>query len=72
MITFTHMMQLKMTLTCDPKWVKELDPNADGQRVDLISRAFNIRLRRLINLIKEKEIFGPIHAYSYCVEWQKR
>ncbi|XP_022856895.1 uncharacterized protein LOC111377965 [Olea europaea var. sylvestris] len=65
-----------LTITCNPNWSEikqELRHNDSVQnRPDLLSRIFRAKLEELkIDLIK-REILGPIAAYVYAIEFQKR
>ena len=65
-----------LTITCNPNWPKikqELRNNDEIQnRPDLIARIFRVELEELkIDLFK-KQIFGPIIAYIYVIEFQNR
>ena len=35
-------------------------------------RVFNLKLKEIINLLTEGQLFGPVNFYIYRVEWQKR
>jgi hypothetical protein len=67
---------LFITFTCNPHWdeiTNHLLPNqTPTDRPDLVSRAFNLKLKQLIHDLKTCSAFGPIHAYVYVVEFQKR
>lgn len=62
-----------LTMTCNPNWPKikeELQLNQETQnRPNLIIRIFRAKLKALkIELFKE-QIFGPIVAYVYVIEF---
>ncbi|KAK9139056.1 hypothetical protein Scep_008737 [Stephania cephalantha] len=65
-----------LTMTCNPKWKEiknELRFNDEAQnRPDLTSRIFRAKLEELKKDILKKKIFGPVAAYVYVVEFQKR
>jgi hypothetical protein len=65
-----------LTMTCNPHWPEiqnSLPPNSHYMHhPDIVSRVFMLKLRALIRDIKDKEIFGPVHAYIYRIEWQAR
>ncbi|XP_053597308.1 uncharacterized protein LOC128668406 [Microplitis demolitor] len=67
---------LFITFTCNPEWPEiksELLPNQHSyDRHDLISRVFHLKLKKMIDLLTKKNIFGPSKAFVYSVEWQKR
>ena len=65
-----------LTITCNPNWLEikqELGNNDEVQnRPDLVVRIFRAKLEELkIDLFK-KQIFGPVAAYIYVIEFQKR
>ncbi|KAK9165479.1 hypothetical protein Scep_000670 [Stephania cephalantha] len=65
-----------LTITCNPYWPEiqqELRFNDDAQnRHDLAARVFKSKLECLKNEIIKKQVFGPVAAYVYVVEFQKR
>ncbi|KAL5543450.1 hypothetical protein UlMin_007234 [Ulmus minor] len=65
-----------LTITCNPNWSEikeELEPYEEPQnRPDLVARIFKAKLEELKNEIFKKQIFGPIAAYVYVIEFQKR
>lgn len=65
---------LFLTFTCNPKWdeiTRNLQPNqTPDQRPDLIARVFNIKVKRLMNLIKNESIFGVPVAHVRVIEFQ--
>jgi hypothetical protein len=67
---------LFVTFTCNPKWpeiVAALPPNAQWQHHgDIIERVFMLKLKSLLKDIVDDEIFGPVRAFVYRVEWQAR
>ncbi|CAF1074549.1 unnamed protein product, partial [Brachionus calyciflorus] len=67
---------LFITFTCNPRWndiINELEGNQKpNDRPDIVVRVFRIKLKELIDDIKDKEIFGKIDAYFYVIEFQKR
>ena len=67
---------LFVTFTCNPKW-KEIQENLlPGQksedRHDIVARVFKQKQNRMMDLFKKLHIFGPLNAYMYSIEWQKR
>src|SRR5579859_871153 len=67
---------LFITMTANPKWDEITNALLPGQtaqdRPDLVARVFRLKLRTLINLITEKNVFGRPVAHVYVVEFQKR
>ncbi|KAL5560737.1 hypothetical protein UlMin_036948 [Ulmus minor] len=65
-----------LTITCNPNWSEikeELEPYEQPQnRPDLVARIFRSKLEELKNEIFKKQIFGPVAAYVYVIEFQKR
>ncbi|XP_023247714.1 uncharacterized protein LOC111643757, partial [Copidosoma floridanum] len=41
-------------------------------RHDIVSRVFHLKLRKLIDVLTKKAIYGEVDAWIYSVEWQKR
>ena len=67
---------LFVTFTCNPKW-KEIQENLlPGQKAedrhDIVARVFKQKLTRMMDLFKKLQVFGPLNAYMYSIEWQKR
>ncbi len=67
---------LFITMTCNPEWpeIKEnLKPRQKSEyRPDLIARVFNLKLKELLKVIIERQIFGVVVAYIYVIEFQNR
>lgn len=67
---------LFVTFTCNPRWddiTKVLLPGQQSHdRHDLIARVFNMKVRKLMNLLIIGQLFEEIRCYMYSVEWQKR
>ncbi|XP_039602247.1 uncharacterized protein LOC120524463 [Polypterus senegalus] len=67
---------LFITFTTNPKWPEITDTLLQGQqahdRHDIISRIFHLKVKRLINLLTKRKIFGTCTCYMYSIEWQKR
>ncbi|XP_051156401.1 uncharacterized protein LOC127291373 [Leptopilina boulardi] len=67
---------LFITMTCNPKWreITEnlLDIEIASDRPDIVTRVFQQKVKEIMKDIKEKEIFGPILAFVYVIEFQKR
>ncbi|GAU27991.1 hypothetical protein TSUD_373870 [Trifolium subterraneum] len=67
---------LFITFTCNHKWPEVVDflkihRLKPGDRPDLVSRLFKIKLDRLIKDIKEGNIFGKVKGVIYTIEFQK-
>ena len=67
---------LFVTFTCNPKW-REIQENLlPGQKAedrhDIVARVFKQKLTRMMDLFKKLQVFGPLNAYMYSIEWQKR
>ncbi|XP_071909310.1 uncharacterized protein [Coffea arabica] len=67
---------LFITMTCNPSWpeIKQhmLPTDEAHNRPDLLARIFHAKLDLLKEELFRKEIFGPVAAYTYVVEFQKR
>jgi len=67
---------LFITFTCNPKWREIVDAIPTGDvwqnHPDVVARIFRMKLKSLIHDIKIREIFGPVEALVYRIEWQKR
>jgi hypothetical protein len=67
---------LFITMTANPNWdeiQQEIPQNSHWQHhPDIIARVFMIKVCSLMSDIKQREIFGPIAAIVWRVEWQKR
>lgn len=67
---------LFITFTCNPKWNEIASSLLPGQtpsdRPDLITRVFHQKLKLLLHDITHNNIFGPVIAYVYTIEFQKR
>ena len=65
-----------LTMTCNPKWpeiTRELKPGQTPvDRPDLCCRVFNMKIKKLMHVVKEEEIFGKVVAYAKVIEFQKR
>lgn len=63
-------------MTTNPLWqeiTRELMPGQQaGDRPDLISRVFNLKLAKLLNEITVRMCFGVVIAHVHVIEWQKR
>jgi hypothetical protein len=67
---------LFITMTCNPNWPEIKDNLFKGQitsdRPDLVSRVFELKLQELMSDIRKREIFGPVRAFIYVIEFQNR
>lgn len=67
---------LFITFTCNPSWEEITNEllfgQAAGDRPDLCSRVFHMKLKSLLNDIRKNEIFGRVVADVYTIEFQKR
>ncbi len=67
---------LFITFTCNPKWKEienELLPGQTGKdRHDLTARVFQLKLTKLLAVIKKCNAFGETRCDMYTIEWQKR
>lgn len=65
-----------LTMTCNPSWpeiIQELAPGEEAQnRPDLVARIFHAKLVTLKEEIVSDKLFGPVAAFVYVVEFQKR
>lgn len=67
---------LFLTMTCNPKWAEiknELKRHEEAQnRPDLLARVFRSKFEHLKKKVIKEELFGPVAAYTYVIEFQKR
>ena len=67
---------LFITFTCNPKWqeitLAILQGEQPNDRPDVIVRVFHMKLEQLLEDIRSGQIFGPIVAILYSIEFQKR
>ncbi|XP_058789991.1 uncharacterized protein LOC131663540 [Phymastichus coffea] len=65
-----------LTMTCNPNWVEIQENLLPGQqacdRPDLVARLFNLKKKRLLDLVIKKKLFGEVAAHVYVIEFQKR
>lgn len=65
-----------ITMTCNPRWIeitRELVHGQDAQdRPELQNRIFNVKLKQLMDELVRVGVFGPVLAYCYTIEFQKR
>lgn len=67
---------LFVTFTCNSKWEEIQKELSDGQlahdRNDIVARVFHLKQKKLIQAVKDLQIFGSVKAWLYTIEWQKR
>jgi len=67
---------LFLTFTCNPNWPEiraALPPRSHWRHhTDIVERVFMLKLRSLIRDIVDAQIFGPVLAYVFRIEWQAR
>ena len=65
-----------LTMTCNPYWPEITDSLFPGQRSDdrpdLCNRVFKMKLRILLQYLKNEEPFGRMIAHVSVIEFQKR
>ncbi len=65
---------LFVTFTCNPTWreiTENLLPNQSyDMRPDLVARVFKLKLKELMDDIKNKHIFGVPVAHIHVIEFQ--
>lgn len=67
---------LFITKTCNPQWPDIqsclFTNQIPANRNDIIARVFNLKVKKLIDLITKEKIYGGVRCYMYTVKWQKR
>ncbi|XP_070196534.1 uncharacterized protein [Littorina saxatilis] len=67
---------LFVTMTCNPAWKEIIENLLLGQtasdRPDIITRVFKLKLKKLLDMLTKKKIFGKVRAWLYSTEFQKR
>ena len=67
---------LFITMTCNPAWdeIRLAVPQGSSwqEHPDIVARVFMIKVASLCDDIRNKEIFGPVAAIVYRIEWQSR
>jgi len=69
---------LFVTFTCNPKWpeitraLSKIPGQKPEDRPDITTRVFKMKLNLILQTVKLGNIFGPIIADLYVVEFQKR
>ncbi|CDF40970.1 ATP dependant DNA helicase PIF1 [Chondrus crispus] len=65
-----------LTMTCNPSWpeiTRALLPNQTPQdRPDLCARVFRLKMKDLMSLVINEEVFGTVVAHVRVIEFQKR
>lgn len=70
--------QFFITFTCNVKWPEikryminypELTP---ADRAEIIDRVFEMKVKKLVDILKDKKPFGRVTAVLYTIEFQKR
>ncbi|XP_028807349.1 uncharacterized protein LOC114762065 [Neltuma alba] len=69
--------QLFITFTCNPKWPKvtralERQKSKLEDHPNILCRVFHMKLEELMQDLQNGDIFGPIKATLYTIEFQKR
>ena len=63
---------LFITFTCNPRWEeikKELEHGQQAiHRHDIIARIFRLKLKKLISILKDGEVFGRVRCRMHTVE----
>jgi hypothetical protein len=69
-----HKPDLFITITCNPNWpeIAAAVPAGSHWRFhpDIVGRAFMMKFKSILAEITEDEIFGPVLAFVWRVEWQ--
>ncbi|GFW94250.1 ATP-dependent DNA helicase [Trichonephila clavipes] len=67
---------LFITFTCNPSWpeitVELLPGQVAADRVDLVARVFQQKIKKMMHVIKDVQVFGKVACFMYSIEWQKR
>ncbi|CDF37673.1 unnamed protein product [Chondrus crispus] len=65
-----------LTMTCNPSWpeiTRALLPNQTPQdRPDLCARVFRLKMKDLMSLVINEEVFGTVVSHVRVIEFQKR
>jgi hypothetical protein len=69
-----HKLDLFITITCNPCWpeISRAIPAGSHWRFhsDIVARVFMLKFKALLAEITVSEIFGPVLAFVWRVEWQ--
>lgn len=67
---------LFLTYTCNPTMPEFRELLFNGQTVndrhDIVARLFHQKVGCLVDVLRKDKIFGPVRAYLFSIEWQKR
>ncbi|XP_071675707.1 uncharacterized protein [Lolium perenne] len=69
---------LFITFTCNPKWDEIsvallMEPGqTHPDRPDIVTRVFKMKINQFTSNVRKGKAFGPVNAYLYVVEFQKR
>jgi hypothetical protein len=67
---------LFITMTCNPYWpeiARAIPANSHWKHhMDVVNRVFALKLRQFIKDMVKRQLFGPVKAYVFRVEWQAR
>lgn len=67
---------LFITFTCNKNWPEIVEAKKTHQeawdRPEIVNRIFHMKLNQLMQDITKKKIFGPVAAWMYTTEFQKR
>ncbi|CDF39898.1 ATP dependant DNA helicase PIF1 [Chondrus crispus] len=65
-----------LTMTCNPSWpeiTRALLPNQTPQdRLDLCARVFRLKMKDLMSLVINEDVFGTVVAHVRVIKFQKR
>lgn len=69
-------LDIFLTMTCNPRWPEMVNALLPGQksrdRPDLSDRMLRMKLKLLLNYIKEEKPFGEVISEKSVIEFQKR
>ena len=67
---------LFITVTCNPNWdeiKRELFPGQTAKdRPDLVARVFKMKVKKVMDILQNHNVFGYRQCYMFTIEWQKR
>ncbi|XP_071687648.1 uncharacterized protein [Rutidosis leptorrhynchoides] len=67
-----------ITFTCNAKWpeigryLRRYPGLTSTDRADIVAWIFNMKVKQLISVLKNEELFGTYRAVLYTIEFQKR
>jgi len=68
-------IDLFITMTRSPNWPEIKNNLLPGPKPedhpDLVARVFQLKLKKMLEMLKLKMIFGKPQAWLYSIEWQK-